>query len=112
MTSRYVQSGHVFDFPNGGTAVASGATVIIGTKVGIALADIAANATGSVQTTGVFNVPKLSTDVIAIGVTVYWDATNNRITTTSSGNTQAGTAFRAAGNGVATVDLLLNGIPE
>ena len=112
MTTKFVQSGHVFDHPNGATAIASGDTVIIGTKVGIALTDIAANATGSVQTTGVFNVPKLGTDVIAIGVVCYWDATNKRITTTSSGNTQAGIAFRAAGNGATVVDLLLNGIPE
>lgn len=111
MTTRFVQPGKVLDYANGGTAQASGAVVVAGTLVGVCLAAIAANATGSVQICGVFTLPKLSTDTPAQGALVYWDATNSRITTTSSGNTLAGKAFAAAANGDTTCLVLLNGIP-
>ena len=111
MTTRFVQPGKVLDYANGGTAQASGAVVIAGTLVGVCLAAIAANATGSVQIAGVFTLPKLSTDTPAQGALVYWDATNGRITTTSAGNTLAGKAFVASASGETTVAVLLNGIP-
>lgn len=90
------------------SAVSSGQVVLIGTKVGVAIADIASGATGSVQMTGEFLVTKLSTDVVAQGVALYWDNTNKRLTTTASGNTYAGYATQAAGNGVATVQININ----
>ena len=111
MTTRFVQPGRVLDYANGGTAQVSGAVVVAGTLVGVCLAAIAANTTGSVQICGVFTLPKLSTDTPAQGALVYWDTTNSRITTTSSGNTLAGKAFVAAGSGETTVAVLLNGIP-
>lgn len=110
MTTKYVQPGRVLDYANGGTVRASGDVVVAGTLVGVCLAAIAANATGSVRIAGVFTLPKLSTDTIAQGALVYWDAANSRITTTASGNTLAGNAFVAAGSGVATCQVLLNGM--
>lgn len=90
------------------SAVASGAMVLIGTKVGIAIADIAANASGSVQMTGEFAVAKLATDVVAQGASLYWDNTNKRLTVTAAGNTYAGYATGAAGNGATTVAININ----
>jgi predicted RecA/RadA family phage recombinase len=103
-----VSSGNVIPYTPT-VAVASGTTVLIGTKLGVAIADIAANATGSAQVTGVFSVAKLSTDAVAQGAALYWDNTNKRLTTTASGNTYGGFAERAAGAGVAAVNIKLNG---
>lgn len=89
-------------------AVASGAMVLIGSRVGVAVADIAAGATGSVQVVGEFTVTKLGTDVVAQGALLYWDNTNKRLTTTSSGNTLAGFATAAAGSGAGTVNIKIN----
>ena len=111
MTTRFVQPGRVLDYANGGTAKISGAVVVVGTLVGVCLAAIAANATGSVQICGVFNLPKKAGDTPAQGAAVYWDATNGYITTTASGNTLAGKAFVAAASGDANVAVLLNGTP-
>ena len=83
--------------------------MLVGTWIGVALADIANNATGSVQIANVFTLPKLGTDTMAQGALVYWDNTNKRLTTTASGNTLAGKAFSAAGSGVTTVQVRLNG---
>lgn len=89
-------------------AVASGAMVAFGTKVGVAVADIAANATGSLQIVGEFTITKLGTDNVAAGAALYWDNTNKRLTTTSAGNTYAGFATQAAGAGVTTVQIKIN----
>lgn len=107
MTSKYVFSGDVMDFV-APAAVVNGQVVKTGVRIGVALTDIAVGATGSVRMRGVFTIAKLSSDVVGQGDALYWDATNSRLTTIASGNTLAGYAFKAAGNGVTTVDISLN----
>lgn len=112
MANTYKQPGKVLDYVNTtGAAIASGSGVLIGTLVGVALADIPVAATGSTMVCGVHTVTKLGTDVMAQGVKVYWDNTNKRLTTTASGNTEAGRVAVAAGSGETTVQVLLNGLP-
>ena len=108
MAKNYVQEGEVLDFVAGGAPVASGAVVLMGKRIGIATADVAAGAKGAAAVTGVWNVAKLATDVVAQGDLLYWDAANNRLTTTVGANTLAGYAAAAAGNGVATVSIKIN----
>jgi predicted RecA/RadA family phage recombinase len=107
MTSKYVMSGDVLDYP-AASAVSAGQVLLIGKRIGVALNPIASGATGAVAVEGVFTIAKLSTDVVGQGDLLYWDNTNFRLTTTASGNTQAGFAAKAAGNGVTTVEISLN----
>lgn len=107
MTTKFVQPGEVIDYTAGANKT-SGQPVLIGTKLGVCLADIANGSTGPVAMTGVYTVAKLSTDVVAQGAALYWDAGNNRLTTTSAGNTLAGYAFAAASGSVASVNIKLN----
>ncbi|MGL6290681.1 MAG: DUF2190 family protein [Silanimonas sp.] len=107
MTTRFKQMGDVLDHTPG-TAVVSGQVLVIGTLVGVALANIAAGQTGSVQVAGVFELPKVPADVIAQGALVYWAAGTSQITTTSAGNTLAGKAAYAAAAATTTVQVLLN----
>jgi len=109
MTTKYKTEGCVIDY-TAGSDLASGAVVVVGTKVGVCLTSIANGAQGSVQIAGVFTLAKLAGDTIAQCANVYWDTTNSRITTTASGNTLAGVAYAAAANGATTVDVLLNGV--
>jgi predicted RecA/RadA family phage recombinase len=109
MAKNYVQEGDVLAFTAGGAAIASGAVVLMGKRIGIALADIAANGTGTVSVTDVWTVAKLATDVVAQGDLLYWDAANSRLTATASGNTLAGFAAAPAGNGATTVNIKING---
>jgi predicted RecA/RadA family phage recombinase len=51
----------------------------------------------------VFTLAKLSTDVVAQGAILYWDAGNSRLTVTASTHKKAGLAAGAAGSGVSTV---------
>ncbi len=107
MTTKYVQPGEVIDYTAGANKTA-GQPVLIGTKLGVCIADIANGSTGPVAVTGVYTVAKLNTDVVAQGAALYWDSANSRLTTTSAGNTLAGYAFTAAGNGATTVNIKLN----
>lgn len=107
MTTKYVMSGGVIDYV-AGSAVTSGQVLLIGVRVGVALAAIASGATGAVRMLGIFTIAKLSTDVVTVGAALYWDNTNSRMTLTSAGNTLAGFATAAAGNGVTTVEISIN----
>jgi predicted RecA/RadA family phage recombinase len=86
----------------------AGAMTLIGARVGVAVNDVAATTVGVFAIEGVYTIPKLSTDVVAQGALLYWDNTNLRLTTTSAGNTLAGSAFAAAGNGDTTVQIKIN----
>ncbi len=107
MTTKYVMSGDVIDYV-AGSNITSGQVLLIGTRIGVALSNIASGATGAVRVLGIFTIAKLSTDVVAAGALLYWDNTNSRLTTTASGNTLAGFATAAAGNGVTTVEISIN----
>lgn len=89
--------------------IVSGEAVVIGDRIGIAATDIASGATGALKVKGVFELAKLSTDVIAQGDAVYWNDTSKEITLTSAGNTPAGYAAAAAGDGAVLVDVNING---
>lgn len=108
MALNYVKDGDVLDYQNGGTAIAAGAVVLVGKRIGVALSAIAANAIGPLGMVGVWNISKASADVVAQGDLLYWDNTNGRLTTSASGNTQAGFADAAAGNGATTVNIKIN----
>ncbi|WP_304306248.1 DUF2190 family protein [Pseudacidovorax intermedius] len=103
----FVQVGDVIDYTPA-AAVAGGSVAVIGVRVGVVVADIAANATGALRVKGVVELAKLGTDTVAQGALLYWDAANSRLTTTAGGNTLAGYAARAAAAGVTTAWLHLN----
>lgn len=107
MTNKFVQPGMVIDHTPAG-AMANGQVAVIGKRIGVALTAIAAGAPGPLQTEGVFELAKLSTDVVAMGDLLYWDAGNSRLTVTASTHNLAGYATAAAGNGVALAKVKIN----
>lgn len=108
MAKNYVSEGDVLDFTNAGAAIASGAVVAMGKRIGIAVADIPTGSTGSVSVTGVWNVAKAPADDIQLGEPLYWDPANNRVTEVAGALNLAGYAAAPAGNGVATVRIKIN----
>lgn len=107
MARNFVADGEHFNYTASG-AVASGDVVLMGAMIGVSLKTLAAGETGPARTVGVYTVPKLSTDVLALGAQVYWDNTNKRVTTTASGNTACGKAYTPAGSGAATAEIAIN----
>ena len=117
MAENYVQPGEVIEFTNSGSAIAAGAVVKVGQILGVALVDIANGATGSVQITGVFTVPKVSGAVIAQGESLTWDASaaafddNAAVAATGDVTGPPAVAWEAAGNGVTSFKVKLTGVP-
>jgi predicted RecA/RadA family phage recombinase len=105
-TTTYRQTGDLIDYTPGSN-VSAGDIVVASELVGQVPQDILANTKGSLRIEGIINAPKLSTDVVALGDVLYWDAGNTRCTTTASTHKIIGKAVEAAGNGVADVDLKL-----
>ena len=90
-------------------ALTSGQGALIGSLFGVANGAAAINADAVLSLTGVFDLPKVSTDVLAVGATVYWDDTPGSVTVTSAGNTKIGVAVLAAANPSGVARVRLNG---
>jgi predicted RecA/RadA family phage recombinase len=97
--------GHIDYTPS--SAVGVGDVVVLGDLFCIADRPIPANVKNAVAIEGTFILPKAS-GAVTQGTTVYWDATNSVITTTSTGNKRAGFAAEAAASGDATVKVVIN----
>lgn len=118
MASNHVQPGKVLDYTNGtGAPIPSGAVVVVGQILGVALKAIAAGGVGSVAVDGVFKVPKVSGAVIAQGESLTWDvsagAFDDNAATTATGDVTGpcAVAFEAAGNGVTELAVKFTGAP-
>jgi predicted RecA/RadA family phage recombinase len=103
----FIQDGQHLDYAST-AAVVSGQAILIGTKIGVAMKDYAANELGIYRVTGVIELPKKAADAPAVGAALYWDNTNKYLTVTASGNTYAGWAFAAAAGAAATVVTKIN----
>jgi predicted RecA/RadA family phage recombinase len=104
----YVQKGENLTLP-APYAVTSGGGVKTGLIFGVAAGDAADGAEVDLVTQGVFDLPKVSTDVFAIGAAAYWSDTSKLVTSTASGNTKIGVTIAAAANPSDSVAVRLNG---
>jgi len=96
MAKNHVKPGGTMTWTNAtGSAVASGAVVVVGDIIAVAMVAIADGATGELATEEVYNLPKNSS-AMDQGKKCYWDATNSQIVLTSTGNTYAGVVHNAA----------------
>lgn len=109
MSKKFIQRGDVMDYANGSTAIAVDSVVVLGARIGVALADIAANTVGPLAVSEVFSLPKKSGDTFTQGALAYWDSTNKQLTSTASGNTLAGYAFQAGASVDTTLAIKING---
>jgi predicted RecA/RadA family phage recombinase len=106
----FKQHGDTLDLtaPSGG--VISGTGYLIGALFGVAVVSADAGVTFPLRVVGVYTLPKATGEAWTEGALVYWDNTNKRLTTTSSGNTKVGTAVSAAASGDTTGIARLNGV--
>lgn len=92
-------------------AVTSGGGVKSGLIFGVAAGTAASGADVDLVTQGVFDLPKVSTDVFAVGAAVYWDDTAKLVTSDddSGANSKIGVTVAAAANPSGSVAVRLNG---
>lgn len=101
----YIQPGRTVTVaaPSGG--VVSGQPVLIGSLFGVCATTQAETLDVEIDTEGVFELTKLTTDVVTVGAKLYWDSANSRLTITPGTGSKplVGVAAAAAGNGATLV---------
>lgn len=90
-------------------ATIAGTALLIGSIIGVAVTSGAIGDPVAHKVEGVFELPKNPANTVTQGAKLYWDDTNKRLTTTASGNTEAGIAWLAADNTVSSVQIKLKG---
>lgn len=95
MANQFVQQGERIDFTPS-SDIAAGKLVVFGEAVFQAPNAIVSGALGALQTTGVVNYSKATGEAWTVGQILYFDATNNRLTTTASTHKKAGIAAAVA----------------
>ncbi|TYB83965.1 DUF2190 family protein [Oceaniovalibus sp. ACAM 378] len=103
----FIQPGDSLTVP-APSATVSGAGVKVGVLFGVAQHDAANGAALSIQTTGVFTLPKTSAQAWTVGAAIYWTGTA-ATTALTAGNLLIGTAAAVAANPSATGLVRLNG---
>ena len=102
----YVQEGKTITV-TAPAAVTSGQYVVVGAIRGVAAFDAAQGEPVELATEGVFTLPKVAADNIAAGDLLYWNGTACTKVPGSGSRPLVGVAVKAAGNGVATVNVKL-----
>lgn len=110
MARNFVQPGNTLTIPSP-AAVQSGGVVVAGSIVGIAQGDAAADEPCDVSVSGVWELPKVGGDGVALGTAVYWDAAAELVTIDADegANPKLGVAIEAAAAGAAAVKVRLSG---
>ncbi len=106
----FIQNGDVITVTAPAGGIASGDGVIVGSLFGIAAFTVAEGEAVEIATQGVYVLPKEPTAVIAVGAQVAWDASAKQIDLPDTGLYPVGIATEAAGNGVTTVRVRLDGV--
>lgn len=108
MAKNHIQPGKAMPYANAsGSLIPSGAVVIVGLMVCIALGDIANGAIGEVATEEVWEVPKDTATEMLQGTAAYWDVADGEINATAEDNYYAGLVFEDAAAAAATVKVKL-----
>lgn len=108
MAKNYIQPGRYLEV-TAPAALDSGDFVKVGSLFGFAQNDAASGAAVQIDTEGVHTIACASAAVIAVGDALYWDVADGEVNKTAASNWYVGVAASAAGNGVTSVDIRLNG---
>jgi predicted RecA/RadA family phage recombinase len=106
----YLQNGHMVRVAAPAGGIASGDALVVGSLFGIAAYSSAEGDPVELSTTGVFQLPKASAAGLTVGARVAWDNTAKDVTTPATGRFPVGVAVEAAGNGVISVAVRLDGV--
>lgn len=110
----YIQAGDTIEVTapssSGNIDVVSGAVVLVGSVIGVAVADAEMGDPVQLKLTGVFELPKATGTAWAVGDKIYWDFADQNCNKSSSGNSLLGICTEAAISGAEVGKVRLNGI--
>lgn len=104
----FIQDGKIIDYTVATTAIKSGDIRMLEDLAAVAVTDGAIDDTIAMNVTGVYELPKATSNTIKQGQKVYVDTTTGNITTTATNNKPAGTAWEAAAAAATTALVKLN----
>lgn len=102
-----ISEGKILNYTAGGT-ILSGAPVVFGNRVGIAMQKMVSGEIGAILIEGVVEINKVSAQAWAVGDVIFWDAAASLFTTVGTANTIAGYASETAANPSSTGRLSLS----
>lgn len=95
--AKFYQDGDRIDYTNSsGSDISAGDVINLGSRIGIALTDIADGETGAVKVEGIFKIAAITGTAFSIGNKLYWDPTNSQLEVNAG--LSAGDASAADGN--------------
>jgi predicted RecA/RadA family phage recombinase len=103
----FIHDGFYIDHIPAGNLPA-GEVVVQGDIVGVTLRPLAAGELGALAVNGVFDFAKNTGVAFNVGTVLYWDDTDNVVTTTSVGNKAIGKVIAAAANADTVVRIRLS----
>ena len=106
----YIQNGHVITVTTPAGGILSGEGLIFGNIFGVAAFAAAEGDPLELATTGVYKLPKATAAVLTVGARVAWDNTAKNINAPGAGRFPVGVAAEAAGNGITSVAVRLEGV--
>ena len=112
MAKNHVKLGNVLTFVNSGSGavdIVSGAVVVVGSVIGVALVDIPVGKSGSVKIDEVWRLPKDDSVALEQGQAVFWDTANKQIVAAAGATiVPAGIAFDAVDATAKTANVVIN----
>lgn len=106
----HIQKGDIITVPAPAGGIAAGEGAIIGNIFGIAAFATAVGDPVQLSTVGVYQLPKATAAVLMVGARVAWDNTAKNINVPGAGRFPVGVATEAAGNGITSVAVRLDGV--
>jgi predicted RecA/RadA family phage recombinase len=106
----FIQRGDMITVTAPAGGLASGQGVLVGNLFGVAAKAAGEDESVEIATVGVYELPKLASAVIAAGARVAWDDTAKQVVLPGTGMVPIGIATVAAGNGVASIRVRLDGV--
>ena len=106
----YIQNGQVITVTTPAGGIASGDGLIVGNIFGVAAYSASEGDPLELATTGVYKLPKATAAVLTVGARVAWDNTAKNINVPGAGRFPVGVATEAAGNGITSVLVRLDGV--
>ncbi len=100
----FIQPGNSITLTAAAT-ITSGDLIVSGSLIGVAAADAVSGEDYVIDTEGVFELTKKTTDDVSAGDLLYWDSVNSYLTKTAGTDSKplVGVAVKAAGATVTTV---------
>ena len=106
----HIQKGDVITVPAPAGGILSGEGLIVGNVFGVAAYSAAVGEPVELATMGVYQLPKATAAVLTVGARVAWDNTAKNINVPGTGRFPVGIATEAAGSGITSVAVRLDGV--